>query len=122
MMLMATVGGPRVKITDQTITDVSSTDAQYVLQSDGTVHGITSGGGDITLEDWVTPADVAPSSYECRATLNSGTLDAGTTGSWLALTTNRGWECHTGHTANLTIEIRIGTTVLDSATVVLDAT
>lgn len=74
------------------------------------------------LGDWVIPNGNA-SLYEVRATLNSGTLSSGTTGSWLALTSTRTWTVTRSvigvSTANLTIEIRRigGTTILATAPV-----
>lgn len=78
-----------------------------------------------TIESWLpfgTPGD-----YECRATLNSGTLSAGTTGSWLALSSSREWNCVQSivgtNAATITVEIRVSATgvVLDSATIDLTA-
>ena len=70
--------------------------------------------------DWVSPKAFAPGAYECRATLNSGTLLTGTTGSWLALTSTRTWTCANTASANLTIEIRdASTTVVATGTVII---
>lgn len=65
--------------------------------------------------------------YEVRMTVNSGSFDSGTVGSWLSLGTTRTWSISQtdigSKSANGTIEIRrIGTTtVLDSDTVALTA-
>lgn len=89
----------------------------YRLESDGDV--IVGAGSD--QGDWVTPKASAPGAYEVRATLNSGTLASGTTGTWQALTTTRSWTCAFDGTANLTIEIRDGSAVVqDSGTVIIN--
>ncbi len=62
-----------------------------------------------TIGDWVTPTGNA-NLYEVRATLNSGAVSSGTTGSWLALTSTRTWTVTRSvigtSNANLTIEVR----------------
>ena len=62
------------------------------------------------------------------ATLNSGALSAGTTGSWMNLGVTRAWSVTRGgvvgiNTANLTIQIRSAATlaVLASANVIITA-
>ena len=42
-----------------------------------------------TLETWLATGSAA--SYEARATVNTGSLTSGTTGSWLALSSSREW-------------------------------
>lgn len=76
---------------------------------------------------WVAP-QVGMELFEVRATLNSGALSAGTTGTWLALNSIREWACAQTEvqgiqSANLTIQIRrIGdSTILASATVTITA-
>lgn len=75
--------------------------------------------------DWLVSG--AASDYEVRATLDSGALTSGTTGSWLALSTTRTWYCAQGgigtKTADLTIEIRRASdsVVIATATVSLRA-
>ena len=97
----------------------------YQLTSGGKEQGGTGTAASITysnIGDWVLPNGNA-SLYEARATLNSGTLSSGTTGSWLALSSTRTWTVTRSivgvSTANLTIEIRrIGsTTILATAPV-----
>jgi hypothetical protein len=72
--------------------------------------------------DWVIPNGNA-SLYEVRATVNSGAVSSGTTGTWLSLGTTRTWTL-TRDTAgissvNLTIDIRLigGTAILATAPV-----
>ena len=91
----------------------------YALESDGDIMAATTGAA-TDVGDWITPKASAPGAYEVRATLNSGTLATGTTGSWLALTSTRTWTTAVSGTANLTIEIRDGATVVQaSGTVVI---
>ena len=67
------------------------------------------------------------SDYECRATIVSGTLSSGTTGSWLALSSDRRWTVTRvapgDKTCILTIEIGlVGTsTTLSTGEVTLTA-
>jgi hypothetical protein len=128
--IAGTIGGARVSITNQGVSDVQPSPnpafAGYRLTSSGEAQTDTNDTPSWTrVEDWIRPTSAAPGSYEVRATLNSGTLTSGTTGSWLALSTTREWTVERTlngiSSANLTIEIRRGTTVLDSATVTLTA-
>jgi hypothetical protein len=83
---------------------------------DGTVDRMNSSTASNTgwayNHDWGTPTGGSPGDdYEIKATLNSGTIDAGdSTGSWLALSTLRRWEVSRTSlgtdTANITIDIR----------------
>lgn len=118
-------GGWILSISNVTVADTGAgTDAGYRLNSDGDIRAINSG-GNTDIGDWITPkGESIQGIFSARATLNSGSLDIGTTGSWLALTTSREWSTGAGNTANLTIELSPdgGTTVSDSATIDLDAT
>jgi hypothetical protein len=121
-----------VAITNQTVSTLESGSAAYAryqLDSDGKVYkftGTTAGTPTTFIEDWVDPNSEA-SNYECFATLNSGSLQTGTTGSWLALTSDRMWGvADTGsgsQSAFLTIQIRETgtTTTLTSASISLSA-
>lgn len=127
--IAGTIGGARVSITDQGVSDVQPSPgtafAGYRLTSSGEAQTDTNSSSWTRVEDWIRPTSAAPGSYEVRATLNSGTLTSGTTGSWLALSTTPEWTVERTlngiSSASLTIEIRRGTTVLDSATVTLTA-
>lgn len=123
-----------VSISNQSLlkNSLSPTDAytRYQLDSDGKVYkleGTTASTPSTFVEDWVVPNGDA-SNYECFATLDSGSLQTGTTGTWLALTSDRMWGVAvTGlgtQSATLTIAIReVGTgTNLTSATISLEAT
>lgn len=117
------IGAAVVQIADATIvaTSLSPTaaSASYGLTSAGDIlhNGADSG-------DWLSQKGAAPGGYEVRATLQSGAVTGGTTGVWEALTSNRTWSCTTTSglsSAQLLIEIRLGTTVLDSAVINLSA-
>jgi hypothetical protein len=74
------------------------------------------------LGDWVVPNGSA-NLYEVRATVNSGAVTTGTTGSWLSLGTTRTWTLTRStvgiSSVNLTIDIRLigGTTILATGNV-----
>ena len=123
-----------VQLTNQTLYDAraaqnSSASSIYSLNSDGTASVSYLNGPGGTLERWVTN-DVA-SNYDCYATLNSGTLTAGTLNSWGNLASTRTWgvSASVGSTgtvdkiANITIQIRNASTltVLATATISLEA-
>ena len=135
MQLVGFGGGGQgaVSITNQNLLDQQTTPtdtyAGYRLNTNGkaqTSTGIAESYSDVTGE-WLRSGSA--SAFECRATLNSGTLFSGTTGSWLALTSTRQWDVkYTSNlagssTADLTVEIRRvgGTVVSDSATILLEA-
>ena len=115
-----------VAISNQTISDVqigTDANATYSVNSDGTV---TDTG---FIENWVTPTSAAPGSYEVRATKNSGDTPGGSAlGTWLALSSSRTWTLNALFTGSpsvagcsLTVEIRLGATVLSTATISLSA-
>lgn len=109
-----------VQFSDQTVEGAGL--AGYRLNADGFAYERLSAGGGYTnlLEAWIVP-QTGMSGYESRATLNSGALSTGTTGSWQSLSLSQSWASTT--TANLTIEIRDATTlaVLDSAVIFLNS-
>jgi hypothetical protein len=118
--------GPAVSITDQYISKAGhgSATASYVIASDGKVKNQAG----TILESWLLSGSA--SSFEVRATVTSGTLTSGTTGSWLACSSDRTWSI-TNSAANnstvsvvMTVEIRNASTlvVADSATITLEAT
>ena len=125
----AAMGGDKISLSGVAVSSVGSGSqtATYTLESDGDVVRATTPLGSSDIGDWITPKASAPSDYEVRATLNSGTLTSGTTGSWLALTSNRSWTLTqatvgAADPVDLTIEIRKGSgATLASATVTLDA-
>lgn len=122
-----------ISITNQSITDSDATAAYayYFLTAGGQVEQSTQAGGasPSNIEQWCTPTSAA-SNYEARVTVTSGSLTGGSsTGTWLALSSTRNWyvsESTSGNTKQciFTVEIRRTgtTTVLDSATITLEAT
>lgn len=90
----------------------SSATVSFTFQRDGdlVVSGIPN--PLIDADDWITPRSATVGDdYEIRVTLDSGvSLDSGTVGSWLALSSNRTWtqtRVSTGNdVSNITIEIR----------------
>ena len=127
----AAMGGDKIALSGVAVSSVGSGSqtATYTLESDGDVVTATTTLGSSDIGDWIDPKASAPSDYEVRATLNSGTLNVGSsaTGSWLALTSNRSWGVTqiivgAADQVDLTIEIRKGSgATLASATVTLDA-
>lgn len=123
--------GFSVNIADVTITYTTADPADaftgYRLGTDGITSNRAGNSGSSYINDprgWLEPRDgAAADSYECFATLNSGTLTSGTTGSWLALTADRTWTVDQTvvgiKQAQITVQIRlIGTaTVLDTAVI-----
>jgi hypothetical protein len=123
------IGGDRISLSGVSVSSVGAgtQTATYTLESDGDVMSATTGGGSVDQGDWISPKASAPSDYEVQATLVSGTLSTGTTGSWLALSSNRSWTLTrvvvgVADQVELTIEIRKGSgATLATATVTLDA-
>lgn len=124
--LIMSTGGPRIQLSNASDTQSASlpgsASVSYTLNANGNV----STGGDGVIGQWIVP-QVGMGSYEARATLNSGSVTSGTTGSYLALSSTRAWSIlrsSVGTTsAGLTIEIRLigSATVLATATVTLSA-
>lgn len=129
----------RVSLTGRSIGGTAATPADakagFRLGTDGKIYQarshISSGAYvEITGIEWLDPHDATEAdAYEAFATLDSGTLTAGTTGSWVALSSNRDWERERTDnalgtdTATITIQIRrVGyTEVLATATIDLSA-
>jgi hypothetical protein len=119
-------GSGTVSISDtgasQTVSSPASATAYYELQNDGDVM-TSSGAG----SDWLI-GSVTGSDYECRATIVSGTLSTGTTGSWLALSSHRSWTVTRSSlgSKSCTFDLEIGlvgtSTALDTARIFLTAT
>ena len=106
----------------------SQASAVYQLNSNGYVYtgNYTTTQTFVQQEQWCTPASAA-SGYEVFATLNTGTLSSGTTGSWVPLSGTQSWRVtvpfNTAQTTNIAVQIRkVGTTtVLASSSVQLYA-
>lgn len=121
-----------VAITDQTISsgDAITATSTYRISHNGNVYGIVNGGSPSLIEQWCTPTS-ASSDYEVRATVVSGSLSAGTAGTWFSLGSPSVPEWSAQETTSgfttycvLTIEIRtvVGAVVVDSATITLETT
>jgi hypothetical protein len=67
-----------------------SAGVNFTVLSDGTVLVTGDNSGTLANYNWITPT-TGSTTYYVRATLDSGTFNSGTTGSWLALTSNRSW-------------------------------
>lgn len=123
----AAIGGARVSLdaigsSFGSVQISGSATAIIQLDADGDITGQTDLLGVHDVGDWVSPKAAAGGNFECRLTLNSGTVDIGTTGSWLALSSDRAWtQSQSGDgssTANVTLEVRATASgvVLDSQT------
>lgn len=120
-------GGTFNGIADMTVSVVdygAPQTATYTIKSDGSITG-----SDGQSDTWNSSSSVG-SGYEVKAILDSGSsLTSGTTGSWLALSSNRSWSktdstAGTGDvSAGFTLQIRAAgtTTVLDTAAIGLIA-
>jgi hypothetical protein len=112
-----------VNITNRFLAD-ANTDGyiSYELLSTGVAQRTSGSLGTLQFSgEWLTAGSA--SSCEVRATLNSGSLTAGSaaTGTWLPLSSSRIWFLDFDGNADLTIEIRNASTlaVLDTANVTL---
>ena len=122
---------PRITISDLSVDDVTisptNASATYQLTSAGVINQITNSGGTTSPGNWISPVAAAGGNYEVRATVNSGSLTSGTTGSWTALSSTQSWVRQQNSigtsSCNLTIEIRHATSlvVLDTASITLNA-
>ena len=120
--------GATVNFNDATVTaaGVPSQSAGYRINTNGFVYQVVNG-VDTSLGQWVTPSS-AGGNYEVFATLVSGTLSSGTTGSWVATSGTPLWTrvaaiSGTINTVVLSMQVRAtGTgTVLDTWSVTLEA-
>lgn len=134
-MLMTGTGssGPSVSITDHYIFDDGASAggaglARLWLFNDGTA-GYETNWADPTdglfSGEWLVSGNV--SDCEARATVTSGTLSGGTSGSWLSLSSSLSWTrlraINGVSTCIFTLEIRrtSDSTVLDTSTITLEA-
>jgi hypothetical protein len=74
--------------------------ASLTLSSDGTYTSTGTADG-----DWLSIPALAEH-WEVHATLTDGSLSAGTTGSWLAMTSNHTWTVTGNESATLTLQWR----------------
>lgn len=131
-LFASTLASTSVTIDDTFVSDVrlspTNASAQYQLTNAGIVNRITSAGGTVQTDTWISPISFAGANYEVKATsLGPDTLTSGTTGSWLALSSTQTWSLSQTtdgtSTVALTIEIRnaVSLAVLDTATITLSA-
>lgn len=116
-----------VQISDRTTSGFASGTAvaAYEISSDGKVRDWSL----TILESWLRGAGGTVSNYEARATLKSGTLSSGTTGTWANCSSSPNWVKQNSsrngstQTAVILVEIRdVATqTVQTSATITLSA-
>lgn len=115
--LASAAAGDYIGLVNTTATDTNhggTASASIAVNSTGTVTGTN-----VSTYDWVLPHANA-GNYEIRATIFSGTLTSGTTGTWLALSASRTWNKQstgTDATCVLTMELRIAATGLIVKTV-----
>ena len=117
------VNGATINVDDSVVNPADAT-ASFTLANTGNYSSL----GNIAAPSgaWVNPGANA-GLYEARATVNSGSVTSGTTGSWLALTADRTWtrtQTSVGSSsAGLGMEIRRASdgTVVASFTVNLSA-
>lgn len=94
------------------------------FDEDGQIYTATPNGGVGAVQNWVTPIAAASGLFEVLFTLNSGSLAAGTVGTWLTLDSVRAVSVSAAapgsQSANVTAEVRYnGGPPLDSATLTL---
>lgn len=110
----------------------SGVTATYTLANTGVAsYSFWNGSSNTTPAisgEWLTVGTGAD--FECFCTLNSGTLNSGTTGTWMALSTTRAWTClftsgsAGSNSASITVQLRrvSDSVVVSSATISLTAT
>ena len=107
------------------VSSPSEATAQYLLNSDGRAQKVENSSTSDISGEWLVAG--ANSDFEVYATVDSGTLTSGPTGSWVSLSTSRVWTLTRGtvglSSVDLTIEIRRASdaVVVDSATITLTA-
>lgn len=112
--------------TDTTF-DPGTAGVTLAINSNGTLVVTGTNAGTLDSYNWITPT-TGSTSYYVRATLIGGSFSSGTTGTWLALTSNRTWTVTQSgagtKTANATFEIASdsgGTNIVASAGIILTA-
>lgn len=83
--------------------------AGWKIDTDGFVYTLKQAAYTARYQ-WTTDS---PANFEVKATLVSGAVTTGTTGSWLSCSTDREWTVNSDASASLTIEVR------DSATAIV---
>lgn len=128
-MMMLGSGGDLVKISNAAISSVNSggnASAAYRISNTGSIDSVRSPEGTTSLGSWVVPTTSA-SKYEAMATVTSGSLSLGTTGSFINCAASPMWTRNATvvgtFTAVITVDIRLigTTTVLTTASITLTA-
>lgn len=132
-LIIMALGGDTISIADRTASSLTTSPttatATYRLETDGDIGASAGNNTVVDVGDWVSPKGGASDAYEARATIVSGSLTSGTTGTWQGLGTQRTWTLNqpsagTGPaTCVFTLEIRRASdsVVLDTATITLSA-
>lgn len=100
-------GGAPGALQDLRSASSGSGDCELQLQNDGDVAYTEDGVVD-SGDDWILPANTTIAAfYEVKVDVTAGSMSAGTTGSWLALSTTRSWSKGAGTgTVTFTISFR----------------
>lgn len=121
--------GVRITLSAQTIpvigTDGVSSTSGIKFRTDGSLQITNTGGIYVTVVGEYLLPTINAADFEIQATLVSGTLTAGTTGSYLALTSEREFEVTNDAVGNYGAELsitvrRIGSTYSVTRTITLD--
>lgn len=111
----------------RSVASPSTATAIYSLLSTGDISTTLLGSGAADRGDWISPK-IGMASYECRATLLTGSLTSGTMGAWLSLSATRSWTLNAAPgagalSATFTLEIRrvSDALVMDTATISISA-
>lgn len=100
-VLLTAIGGVIDFPDFQSETISSSSPASYTMKSNGSIT--TSNDLTGTLR-WVV--NTAPTNYEVYATVLSGALSSGSTGSWLNFSTDRSWTRNAPGTCTIELQLR----------------
>lgn len=102
-------------------TSPATATARYQLDAAGTVSATQALSALAVRGEWINPNSEASGSFECRATLLTGTI-SGTFGTWQTLDSNRQWTMvalsgNGVQNATMTLEIRRAGVVLTTSTI-----
>jgi hypothetical protein len=116
-----------VTAASRTITTGGTATASYSLLSSGDINTTLGSGGAADRGDWISPK-IGMANYEARATVLTGSLSSGPTGSWSSLSGPVTWTRTASQGAGVqqatfTLEIRraLDAVVMDSATITISA-
>lgn len=127
-ILMSASGRPILQIPVGSVSDVFFDGAQATVgfHPNGEVTTTTFTDGNEYVGDWIMPKGAAPGPYSIRATLISGSLDAGTVDTDLPLTSSRSFGLFLqgagGKTARVLFELKLGNAVVASREIDFSAT